>query len=226
MIRVLVFACLLMVGGSAIGQEIIANDPSNTTSDKGGLILKVDVGNIVNPIDPTLLLALEVPLSKSVSFSQELGLVTGFRSEVNIFDEFIGFKVREEMRVYIDWMSKENGKAFMSINAMYRFMDFTPDGNLGVGCADGDYWSCQYIKQIDGPIRSHKIGGEIKFGYQMNVTPRMTLEGDAGLRVSELIYSSDSGEDVIFFFDTNYPTEQETGFSTTPVFSIKIGYKL
>ncbi len=227
MIKILLASVLVVSNFSMLwSQQNIANDSSNTAVDKNKMIAKIEVGNIINPVDPTLLLALEFPLNERVSFSQELGLVMGYRGDQSILDEFIGFKVREELRFYFDNMSFGEARPFLSLSGMYRFMTITQAGNVGYGCTSGDLWSCDFLQQAEEAIDSHQFGGALKFGFVKTVLPRLTLEGDAGLSLRYLNFQDNQGSDVTYFFRNDVNLNQTSGASVVPVFSIKIGYKL
>jgi len=221
----LAFICFLGVL-SGYSQVNIADDSSNQIVSKGALIAKIEVANLINPVDPTLLLALEYQFHDKMSLSQELGVITGFRGETNLLDDFIGFKLREEFRLYFNKsVLPDELFSYLSVSGGYRFMNLQRTGNVGIGCTGEDLWSCDYIRQLNEPVNSHRFDGTLKIGIIKSVLPKITLEGDVGLRFSYLNFQVEDEEDLVFFFDSN-TNDQKEGFSVLPVVSIKIGYRL
>ncbi len=222
----IILICLLL-GLRAIGQNNISEDESNVALPEGKVtLLKLDVSNIINPIDPTLLLALEYRFNAKLSFSQEAGIITGSRRNEDITDGFIGFKVREELRYYWESDIAENVQPYLGFSAAYRYMTLRERGNVGYGCSNSSLWSCDYIQELNDPVTSHLIGGLIRMGLLTYVMPRLSLEGDFGFSMSYLSFDRNHGKNVTYFFDESMVNEQPRGFNLLPNFSIKVGYLL
>lgn len=187
---------------------------------------KVDVSNIVNPKDPSLLMSLEYMFNNNLSFSQELGGILGNRQSEDSYGGFKGVKVREELRMYLTPLSFENGYTYISVNALYRFLNMGNRVTLGYDCTDDSQNSCSYLKQATTDLKSSKYGGAVRFGMMKPVSSRLTLEADFGLSLQYQNLTNDYHQDVHIFMNNSFLNQEQTGWSFEPSFSAKIGFVL
>lgn len=149
-----------------------------------GMSVKLDLTNAVNPIDPGLLLGVELPIGDKYSFTQEVGWILGLRDEVIDDQDFTGFKIREEVRMYGLLDVPGGGYYYFGLNAFYRYLNMEDGFTVGYGCSNDFRWSCDYVQFVRGKVTAHQIGGLGKFGIRSQVTDRLFIEADAGLGIS------------------------------------------
>ncbi len=188
------------------------------------LIGKLDVSNVVNPRDPSILMSLEYQFKQGVSFTQEFGAVISARGTENTDHGLKGFKAREELRFYLRPIDFEEGMAYLSLNGMLRFLNMGDQVTLGYGCADGDYWSCDFVKSATNDVKTMRYGGAAKIGIIKPVTDRLTLEADVGLSLQYNDVVDDFHKDITLFFDNNAAFSEWVGWWMEPVFAARIGY--
>lgn len=142
--------------------------------------LKVDLANYINPFDPSLLVSGEFLIAKKLSFSQEVGIVTGARSSEDM--DFQGWKIREELRWYFGYGSIQ---AYASANFLYRQLSSEEQYVVGYGCDDWAWGGgCDYQRNFRGNISTQRMAGVGRIGMVAPVWPRLFLETDVGLGVS------------------------------------------
>ncbi|MEQ8583314.1 hypothetical protein [Marinoscillum sp.] len=190
------------------------------------LILKGDFANAVNPKDPSVLLSLEYQFRTWVSFTQEVGMVADVRNNESTEDEYLGFKVREELRFYYQPGNSEEALWYFSVNAMYRYLKVDERLTAGYGCTSSWTGSCDYLRFYDEETRSHRYGGGFRLGITKSVSPRLTLEGDIGMNMMYLLLDRRQEENVTYFFRDDFFFNNERGLRLQPTFSAKVGYVL
>ncbi|MEQ9307422.1 MAG: hypothetical protein RJQ14_26145 [Marinoscillum sp.] len=203
-----------------------AQQSSDSLSLRNDLVLKLDLTNAVNPIDPGLLLGMEIRFNEKHSFTQEIGWIMGLKDEDNLKQEFVGFKVREEWRIYKQaelWP----GQYYFGANLFYRYVKLRDQITVGHNCFDDSSWSCDYVMYDIEEIQTHQFGGVLKVGMQKKITDRVLIETDAGLGIQHLIRSefSNQGNVVDYEFNRIYG-EDYLGSRPYLTFNAKVGYKI
>lgn len=190
------------------------------------LVLKVDLANAVNPSDPSALLSIEYQFRTWVSFTQEVGMVTGIRGEHSEGPHYAGYKLREELRLYVDPGLAGDALGYVSFNATYRHLNLDENVTLGYDCWSDFMGSCEYLKFGESNLKSHRYGGTIRLGLARPVTNRLVMEADVGLGLSYMTLNRQENRDVTFFYPNNYLFDEQKGWHIQPSFSAKIGYVL
>lgn len=176
---------LLILLGLALPLSLFAQEDSLTetkSADKGMVNIKVDYANLINPIDPTLLVSLEYYLRPSFSISPEFGYI-GQLPNKEYDDRFSGWKFRQEFRYYLSGMVDESTITYISINLMYRSLQARGDYIVGYGCnASGR--GCEYYQNLNGSVANNRFAALLRFGIFSYLSDRIFLEFDygAGLR--------------------------------------------
>jgi hypothetical protein len=221
-ISFMVFTLVILFSSSA--QYIEGDSVKTHTILQNKISAKIDVSNVVNPRDPSLLMSLEYQYKEGVSFTQEFGLVMDARGTEGSDDGLKGFKAREELRFYLKTTNFEDGIAYLSINGLLRFLNMGDQVILGYGCEDGDYWSCDFVKGPSTDVKTMRYGGAAKVGIIKPVTDRLTLEADVGLSLQYNNVVDDYHTDITLFFDNNSAYNEWVGWWMEPVFAARIGY--
>ncbi|MEQ8473267.1 MAG: hypothetical protein RIC35_18875 [Marinoscillum sp.] len=217
----------LVVGlGFCLLFNICFSQKSDSVNLRNPFYLKLDISNVVNPIDPGILMGLELKFKEKFSFTQEFGWILSLKDEDNIKQEFTGFKVREEFRVYKgfnDWA----GQYYFGVNAFYRYINLRDRVTLGTNCSEKFSWSCDYVRYDVQEITVHQFGGAFKIGLQKNVASNILIEVDVGLGIQNVSRSefSNPGEMVDYEFNRVYG-EDYLGTRSYPTFNAKVGYQI
>lgn len=187
------------------------------------LTAKLELANVVNPVDPAIIGAVEYQYKPWKSFSQELGFIMdlrGFEGEKDVF----GVKIREEWRTYFQSDMITDGLMYISGSVNYRYLEARENTVVGYGCGSDWKWSCNYLRGIESLVKTHRYGVGMRVGVLKYFTPQFVIETDLGFNMQRTIINfNDYGADQIFNEDNFFNQEQE-GWRLSPVVSAKIGY--
>lgn len=184
------------------------------------LLIKGEMANLINPVDPSLLGSIEFFPLKQLSFSQEFGYVTNIRSYKNV-DLVRSFKMRQEVRYYLPFDLKRT-RFFARIDYQYRLLVVNERYVLGYEC-NGD---CEYYRNFSGDFKTDRHAWQVGWGISSRLTERFFLEGDFGLgRYRYTLDRSAIGEGQLIEND-RFLEEEVFGNHPYITFRAKLGYMI
>lgn len=225
LILIIIWSLWLLTAGAQAKEEPISKADHPLAANK--LNLKLDAANVVNPVDPSILLSLEYQFRTWVSFSQEVGTVMAVRDESGLVENgWLGFKLREELRFYLNTGSSENALGYLSFNALYRYLSLGESVTIGYGCEDSWQGSCDYLMASQSDVISHRYGGGVKVGLIKPVGDRLTIEADLGMNLLYLQLDRQETEGVTYYYNNDFLSDDQRGWRYEPSFNARIGYVL
>lgn len=214
---------ILLVSGLHLVAQNSDMSVNPTVSDQ--LILKLDLSQAINPVDPSILLGVEYRPFDSYSFTTELGWIQELRGESNSSIQQ-GFKIREELRKYIGASGQEKVNGYFGISLFYRNVEVDDEFSYGFGC-DGPRFTCDYIKYQNANIQTHRYGGILKLGMLSTQTDRWLIEADIGFGFLYLLRRTSSPlEGGTVYTNDSFYHGDNLGWSAAPTFNARIGYVL
>ncbi|MEO9477053.1 MAG: hypothetical protein ABJG41_16025 [Cyclobacteriaceae bacterium] len=196
--------------------------------DEPRAIIKLDLANAINPIDPSLLLCVEhFPSSGRFSLVHEAGFVVAVYdnslfSENSYVDIAKSFKTRHEMRFYLgEWEGlRTTTKPYMSVDYQYRYLSVNEKYILQVDCGDG----CQYYRNFDGNIPTTRHMVQLHFGMQWLLSPRISFDLNYGIGRYFYKVKRSAIYDGRFVESYRYLREDRLGLKTIVTAQMKLGY--
>lgn len=196
--KLLFLVCLAMLFKTAEAQYL-ENDSVSDLFSQDLINAKVDFSNIINPVDPSLLVSVEWLMTPQVSLSQEAGLVTGLRLAEET-THFKGVKVREELRYYMAAFGGDN-RVYGSFNVSYRYLGVNDRYTLGYGC--DEFENCDYYRSFNGTIKTDRYAAQMRLGLNSRLSDRLFMEIDFGFGMQQYDLRRSSALDEGRFMENN-----------------------
>ncbi|MEP0366734.1 MAG: hypothetical protein ABJN36_01395 [Cyclobacteriaceae bacterium] len=214
------FICLFLVSINSYSQSLDFENP--------GAIIKLDLANAINPIDPSLLICVEhFPSNGGFSLVHEAGFVVAVYdnslfSENSYVDVAKSFKTRHELRFYIgEWGGlRVVTKPYLSADYQYRYLAVNEKYILQVDCGEG----CYYYRNFDGNIPTTRHMVQLHFGMQWLLSPKLSFDVNYG--VGRYLYQVKRSAiyDGRFVESYRYMREDRLGLKTIVTAQMKLGY--
>ncbi len=171
--RLIYLSILIFTLSNVFGQSTI---PTNTETPAS--ILKIDLLNVLNPIDPSVLVSIEhFPSNQKISLIHEAGVVVDIRQYEQV-DLVKSFKTRHELRYYFEGLFENTGipVPYVSADIQYRYLVVNERYVLGYQCEE----DCNYYRNFKGNIPTNMWTYQVRFGSQTSFGKRLVFDVNFG----------------------------------------------
>lgn len=139
------------------------------------VILKLDLLSFFDTYS-NLLIDVEHRLKPDLYLQHGIGFVTGFNNYDFDDDEFInnpiGFKLRNEIRFYLDFVKKSRKGYYLAPEILYGYVFGNEEEAVGVNCDDG----CEFFRLMDFRAIRQETALHLKLGSQRIYREKISLD--------------------------------------------------
>jgi hypothetical protein len=174
MSRLISFALLFFISLTVSAQQ----KDSLSIEESPGLALKFSPLHVF-AFYPTIQLALEHRLYKHIGLQYDVGLVVGTNSESDLYRNASGFKLKTEIRYYVN--TTKSIDSYLALEAHASKVEYNRSSVFGIGCATGD---CDYFEYKTFTIQNKIQGTSLKMGFLIYLGNQENFFIDLNLGVS------------------------------------------
>lgn len=172
--RLISFALLFFISLTVSAQQ----KDSLSFEESPGLALKFSPLHVF-AFYPTIQLALEHRLYKHIGLQYDVGLVVGTNSESELYRNASGFKLKTEMRYYVN--TAKSIDTYLALEAHATKVEYSRSSVFGIGCATGD---CDYFEYKTFSIQNKIQGTSLKMGFLIYIGEQEDFFVDINFGVS------------------------------------------
>lgn len=197
------------------------------TTDAPRLTIMVDAGQIINPIDRSLMISSEIFLNQYISIVPEIG-VFGMaedqaNEELDRVDVKKFLKFQQGVRFYLGKFENTGINVFLGGTVQYRKMTVNETYIIGYECEEFGS-SCVYYRNITDDLSTERFSYALNFGATSKLSKRFILSYSYGVGVQNYTIDRTPIFDGKFVENDRYIEEEKLGRNPFMSIAVKFGY--